>query len=337
MISVIVPIYNVEPYLRECLDSICNQTYGDLDIILINDGSPDKCWEICEDYAKKDTRIRVFHTKNQGLSASRNFGLRIAKGEYIGFVDSDDWLEPDMYETLLHRIEATNTKISACGVRHEYLNGEEIYSIDDGVYFGTEAIRKLICALAGNVWNKLYQKQCWNNIRFPDTHTYEDVSTVYKVILNADSLSCVPKPLYHYRKRVGSIVYSRSMNNLMDCWSAFYERYSFFNEMPATYLDQQVIDIMEKQLALVALNIWRSYFFINNNQRDYSFFHTISSFVQRNIPLFGKKDWDCFLRIGIFLCRYPNILSFAALYVPSNVYIIIKKMIKKPFPSCTET
>jgi glycosyltransferase involved in cell wall biosynthesis len=126
MISVIIPIYNVEPYLRECIDSIRNQTYQDLDIILINDGSQDKCGEICEDYAKKDTRIRVFHTGNKGLSAARNLGLREAVGEYIGFVDSDDWIEPDMYEILLRRIEETGTSISTCGVWTEFLKRKNV-------------------------------------------------------------------------------------------------------------------------------------------------------------------------------------------------------------------
>ena len=104
MISVIVPVYNVEPYLHECIDSILNQTYQALEILLIDDGSPDKCGIICEEYAKNDPRIKVFHTENYGLSAARNLGLREAKGEYIGFVDSDDWLEPDMYDSVFSGI-----------------------------------------------------------------------------------------------------------------------------------------------------------------------------------------------------------------------------------------
>ena len=97
MISVIVPVYNVEPWLRQCLDSIVGQTYGDLEILLVDDGSTDRCGAVCEEYARADARIRVFHTENRGLSAARNLGLREARGELIGFVDADDWIEPEMY------------------------------------------------------------------------------------------------------------------------------------------------------------------------------------------------------------------------------------------------
>ena len=119
MISVIVPVYKVEPYLRQCVDSILGQTYRDIEVLLIDDGSPDRCGEICEEYAGKDARVRVFHTENNGLSSARNLGLREAKGEYIGFVDSDDWIDPDMYEILLRRIEESGTNVSVCGVRSE--------------------------------------------------------------------------------------------------------------------------------------------------------------------------------------------------------------------------
>ncbi|MBO7397990.1 MAG: glycosyltransferase family 2 protein, partial [Clostridia bacterium] len=97
MISVIVPVYKTEEYLNQCVESILNQTYKDLEILLIDDGSPDRCGELCDDFAERDNRIRVFHTENRGVAAARNFGIREAKGEYIGFVDSDDWIEPDMY------------------------------------------------------------------------------------------------------------------------------------------------------------------------------------------------------------------------------------------------
>ena len=169
MISVIVPVYKVESYLRQCIDSILNQTYRNLEILLIDDGSPDKCGEICEEYARLDSRIRIFHTGNKGLSAARNLGLREAKGEYIGFVDSDDWLESDMYEFLLRRLEETGTNISACGVWKEYLNNSISYSIDNGVYYGVETIRALF-HLSNGMWNKLYKKDCWIDICYPENH-----------------------------------------------------------------------------------------------------------------------------------------------------------------------
>lgn len=104
MISIIVPVYNVELYIHQCIDSIISQTYRDIEILLIDDGSTDKCGNICDEYARIDPRIRVFHTQNKGLSAARNLGLREAKGDYIGFVDSDDWIEPNMFEVLLQQL-----------------------------------------------------------------------------------------------------------------------------------------------------------------------------------------------------------------------------------------
>lgn len=119
MISIIVPVYKVEPYLRQCVDSILNQTYRDLEILLIDDGSPDCCGKICDEYEKKDKRVRVFHTENRGLSIARNLGLKETQGDYIGFVDSDDWIEPDMYEVLLKCLEETGADICVCGYSYE--------------------------------------------------------------------------------------------------------------------------------------------------------------------------------------------------------------------------
>ncbi len=147
MISVIVPVYNVEPYLAGCLDSILSQTYRDLEILLIDDGSTDRGGTICDEYAAKDPRIRVFHTENRGLSAARNRGLDEAKGEYVGFVDSDDRIDPDMFEYLLEAAERTGADVTECGVFVEYPTGE--HSADEkrsghdrlGSGFGTAARR----------------------------------------------------------------------------------------------------------------------------------------------------------------------------------------------------
>ena len=125
MISVIVPVYNVEPYLRKCLDSIVNQTYRDFEILIIDDGSTDGSGRICDEYAEKDSRIKVFHTENRGLSCARNLGLAEAKGEWIGFVDSDDWIEPDMYEVLIRRAEETGADVVECS-HYKELDGKTI-------------------------------------------------------------------------------------------------------------------------------------------------------------------------------------------------------------------
>lgn len=161
LISIIVPIYNVELYLHRCIDSILNQTYENLEILLIDDGSKDGCGLICDQYAKNDSRIKVFHIDNQGLSAARNLGFKMSNGQYIGYVDSDDWIEPDMYEKLLGRIEETKADVSVCGFWYESEKGDvnkRTYSTDR-VYNDTEALEALLVGELHNyVWNKLYRR-----------------------------------------------------------------------------------------------------------------------------------------------------------------------------------
>lgn len=333
MISVIVPVYKVEPYLHQCIDSILGQTYRDLEVLLIDDGSPDRCGGICDGYARIDPRVKVFHTENKGLSAARNLGLREAKGEYVGFVDSDDWIEPDMYEILLRRIEETGTSISVCGVRRESQKKQKDYSMNDHVFIGTDAIRALICRLSTCVWNKLYRKTCWESICFPVNHTYEDISTIYRIVLNSNSLSCVPKPLYHYRTREGSIIHTHTMNNLMDYWYSVYDRYSFLMANPEFSEDHEISDYLEMDLASASVNTWKWVFLVSREQRDYVFLHRVSDFVRKHYPLSGKKNWSLSLRTGIFFSRYPNEASFAIMYALNRIYIFSKSITVKLFPS----
>ncbi len=169
MISVIVPIYKVEPYLQQCVDSILNQTYSDLEILLIDDGSPDRCGEICDEYAKKDKRIRVFHTENRGLSAARNLGIQESTGSFLGFVDSDDWLDNDMYEVLLDRIVDTQADISGCGFYTELSTNPKTSNLEETIYSGVESEIALLDGKVSNyVWNKLYRRDVFRNVSFPE-------------------------------------------------------------------------------------------------------------------------------------------------------------------------
>jgi len=315
MISVIIPVYKVESYLPECIDSILRQTYRDLEILLIDDGSPDRCGEICDKYAGIDARIRVFHTENKGLSAARNLGLREAKGEYIGFVDSDDWIEPDMYEILLRRLKETGTDISACGVWNECPESKHVYSVCDKVFIGPEATRALVCNLTNAVWNKLYRKECWAGISFPEKHIYEDNATIYKVVLRTESLSCVPDPLYHYRMREGSTVHTNSMDYLIDYWVSIYDRYSYLRLRPEFKDDREFIEQMEKQIASAAVRVWKWIDRIPKEQRDYGFLHRVSEFMQNHYPLFGARNWYLSLRVGAFFTRYASEVSIFVLHI----------------------
>ena len=319
MISVIVPIYNTEHYLRQCIDSILNQTYRELEILLIDDGSSDGSGEICDEYGRIDTRIRVFHTENKGLSAARNLGLREAKGDYIAFVDSDDWLETNMYDALLQNLGKTSD-ISTCGVRREYLGSYCDYNMYNTVFSRQEAIQALTCGFSSAVWNKLYKKTCWEGVWFPEQHVYEDMLVIYKVFLNSNSVSCTSNILYHYRMRNGSITNTQTIDNLKDYWRAFHIRYIFLSALPDFRNNQEFINMIEEQIAKAVVQIWLQTHYIPRRQRDYAFLRKVSFFVRRKYPFFGKAWWSNSLRIRIFFTRYANDISIACMYMLKRFY-----------------
>ena len=211
LISIIVPVYNVEQYIPKCLDGILSQTYKSLEIILVDDGSTDSSGRICDEYAKKDKRIVVIHKENAGLSSARNAALDIATGKYIGFVDSDDWIDHNMYEILIKVAIKNNADIVNCGVIREYDDGKQkIVKSPAEIMRSETALIKLIEneELYDFVVNKLYKSNLWNNIRFPVGQYYEDIYTTYRTFLNANKIVCIKNNLYHYLQRTGSIVRS---------------------------------------------------------------------------------------------------------------------------------
>lgn len=203
LISVIVPVYNVEKYLRQCLDSIIDQTYPHLEIILINDGSTDSSGDICDEYAALDSRIRVLHTPNGKQSSARNRGLEIAKGDYITFVDSDDWLELDTYTKC---IEILQSKIGLDILMYGYYRDLDGISYKQPI-LGAENMsnQEAIIALMNRadfppgIPFKLFKREVILPIRFYEGRVYEDVSFPLEVHLNATSFYYYPQPLYHYR------------------------------------------------------------------------------------------------------------------------------------------
>ena len=227
LISIIVPVYRVENYLRQCVDSLLAQTYQNLEIILVDDGSPDNCPTICDEYAQKDSRIQVIHKENGGLSDARNTGLDVAAGMYIGFVDSDDWVMPDMYDYLLHGILRYDAEISYCGfvnIRNDWMDYKTEES--DKVYTAETALNELFFDRLGNfAWNKLYKAELWNGIRFPVGRTFEDILTTYKLFERANRIAILKEPKYCYRIRQGSIMHDVSFINRWSIYTAIIDRY----------------------------------------------------------------------------------------------------------------
>lgn len=207
-ISIIVPIYNVELYLRKCVDSILTQTYKNLEIILVDDGSPDNCAVICDEYAQKDNRIRVIHKKNGGLSDARNAGMEIMTGDYVGFIDSDDWIEPMMYEKLLDNMLAFNADISFGGVADETEKDGIVECTKVSNYGDTPFAEDRISAMkryfngSWSAWDKLYKAEIFKNIRYPVGEINEDEAIVLDVLDCAEKVCYTNEVFYHYMKRV---------------------------------------------------------------------------------------------------------------------------------------
>lgn len=211
LISVIVPIYKVEAYLDKCISSIVNQTHTNLEIILVDDGSPDNCPTICDAWAAKDSRIKVIHKENGGLSDARNAGMTIATGALIGFVDSDDWIEADMYQLLYDHMTENDCDISVCGVEMVWEDGTPprmLTSRGCCVLDSQSAMRAIIeeSSLKQPVWYKLYKTELVRDILFPVGKYHEDVFWSYQAVGRARRVAVFDKPCYFYMQRSGSIM-----------------------------------------------------------------------------------------------------------------------------------
>lgn len=211
LISVIVPIYDVEKYLARCVDSIVNQTYKNLEIILVDDGSPDRCPQMCDDYAEKDSRIKVVHKKNGGLSDARNAGMAVAKGEYISFIDSDDYVSDDFFECLLDVMNKENSDIAECSVVKLYEDNRfDEFSDDLSVktYDTQDAMSVLIAEnpFHQHVWNKLYKTELVRDIPYAVGKLNEDEFWTYQVFGRANKVSKLNKTMYYYFQRNSSIM-----------------------------------------------------------------------------------------------------------------------------------
>ena len=213
LISVIVPVYKVEEYFRKCADSILGQSYRNLEIILVDDGSPDSCPALCDEYAKADSRVRVIHKENGGLSDARNAGLDIASGDYIGFVDSDDWIAPGMYEELVRTAVRSGAEIACCG--YTETNGIRELAVKsladrEKKYTAEEALREVL--VSGDIlvvmWNKIYRRGLFDDIRFPKGETFEDGAVFYRLFGKCACIAHTGKAGYYYRKRDGSITFT---------------------------------------------------------------------------------------------------------------------------------
>lgn len=235
LISIIVPVYKVEDFLDRCVESIINQTYRNLEIILVDDGSPDRCPIMCDGWMKKDKRIKVIHKQNGGLSDARNAGLAIASGEFIGFVDSDDWIAPEMYERLLEALRSDGSAIAACGVEMVWKDETPRRMLTPQINCVMDTYEAQLALIEESnlkqpVWYKLYRRKTIEGILFEKGKYHEDVFWSYQAIGNANKVSIIDYIGYYYWQRAGSIMGAAYSLKRLDVIEAYCNRYEYFKK-----------------------------------------------------------------------------------------------------------
>lgn len=248
LISVIIPIYKVEEYLKECLDSVLIQTFQNLEIILVNDGSPDKCGMICDEYASQDIRIKVIHQEHKGLSDARNAGLDIAIGEFISFIDSDDYIHPEFLEILLKGIQENDVDISVCEyTREDFFFGKDSWKLMNFKEFYIDFPTRFTRIVS---WNKLYKKSVWENLRYPSGRIQED-EFIHHILYYERVIAYTSNKLYYHRQRPGSITFSKTIKNWLDQLEGLKIREQFFiDKNEKTYLKKTRECIIQTQSQL---------------------------------------------------------------------------------------
>lgn len=235
-ISIIVPVYKVEKYIDRCIKSILEQTYSEFELILVDDGSPDNSGKICDEYAKKDNRIKVIHKKNGGLGDARNAGINIATGDYLGFIDSDDYIENDMYEKLLEACVNNNVDIAMCGrydIQDDNITKRFAFKGDYKIWDNREAIKRLLTwdNMDSSACDKLFKKNLFDDIRFPKGKLNEDIFIMTEIIDNANKVVHIGESKYYYYHRPNSIT-----------TNDFYE-----GNMDAVYAANKVLEYVESR------------------------------------------------------------------------------------------
>lgn len=265
-ISIIVPVYNMERYLEECLESIKAQTFTDWECLVVNDGSADRSLEIMQKIAEEDSRFRVIDKSNGGLSSARNAGLREIKGKYVGFVDSDDWIEPKMFETLYLQITKNDADIAQVGFWKEFKNAHRAKQLTDKVRTidGKTAIQNMAFDKIPNyVWNKLHRRDIIN-CEFPVGRNFEDLYVYSHWLRNVKKMVIDPTPLYHYRMRKGSIIHS---SEVTDRYDYFHSCIDSMESLKHTYTNEHDINKRHAYLNKVAVAACK---YIARHEKDVS-------------------------------------------------------------------
>lgn len=242
-VSITIPVYNTSKYLRKCLDSLASQTLKDIEFIIVDDGSTDSSGEICDEYASMDSRFKVIHQKNGGLASARQTGLDVAQGEYVIVCDSDDWVEPNMYEVLYKTAKETDADIVICNYFAEYNDGRSIphrikFKENDGIVDNHD----LLVRRPGASWIKLVKRSLFLETKAyyePGISMGEDALIMYKLIIGSPKIVQIDTELYHYRRLIGENSYTNSLN--MNQISQMVYTYHWLNNQPIYRKDEEIL------------------------------------------------------------------------------------------------
>ena len=335
LVSVIVPVYNVLPYIHEALDSVVNQTYCKLEIIVIDDGSTDGSSKVCDDYAQNDSRIRAIHQQNRGLSAARNAGLDIAKGDVIGFLDPDDTYDGTFVEELLRAMDQNDSDVAVCHYTIHYTehpmfrkeSDKPVPPINAGAYGRIEILHALADgALNVSVWNKLYRRKLWKDVRFRDGHVYEDNEASLCVFDLCESVCVIPQPLLLHRKRRDSITSTGSEANMRDMILAASYFVSFVASrtpevFTLTQLEARQHTLLGRMITAYANLPWEE------DDESRAFRRILRSKISEYGDELGINDCGHRMRIAYHMVSYPPLLRIVyslerSLRLASRLYAV---------------
>lgn len=327
LVSVIIPVFNVKPFLVEALDSILSQTYNNLEIVVIDDGSTDGSEEICDEYAVKDNRIIVIHQENKGLSSARNAGLDIASGQIIAFLDSDDAFHPKMIQILLDEMRKNKTDIAICGfsvqktqnkMKTDNLESE----INSLVIHKKEAFQRILDGYINTaVWDKLYDSTIWKNLRFPDGYVYEGTYIVFDIFDKAKRISLVNDNLVMHRERQGSICQTFSLKNILDGEYALSHYFSFIKKhTPEIFSSSQLERFIQNRIHRnIATYLQYSYIYPEDEEGKQKIRKTLLNVGKE----WGISNCSLFIKVTyIIISLFPNF---------SNIVYYRYKCLKKVF------
>lgn len=326
-ISVIVPVYKVEPYLRRCVDSILAQTFADFELILVDDGSPDGCPAICDEYAAKDSRVRVIHQENGGLSAARNAGIdwsfANSDSQWLSFVDSDDWVHPEYLERLLAAATEHDVAISICG--YAETTGEEPQISDEELapqVWETENFYVQHNVNATVAWGKLYRKQCFDTIRYPVGRIHEDEFVTYKILFCVQKLAFVAAALYLYFQNETGIMHSPWTPKRLSCLNAYAERITYF----------QIARNLRMYKWALSTHIWATiavYKQLLENETNAVYADIVLKRLRTDL-IHYRKDLPMERFSGAFTIAFPNAMQiYWCLYAVKERVKHIVKVVKK--------